>query len=185
MEKNKNNLLTTLLIIAISLNITLGALLYMQWIDDNNSANRMEENILKMEEIVEEGKALQIGDVLGEYVYEVPNELKDEVGHYYDGVSIKLLENNNFRYYHGEGFSQKGTYSIEGTNIICVAQTEEGEHIEEYSINDKYVFKYENNKLELLRHEGNEKENGKTEAIFEIAGSIYLKSNISNSSSLD
>ena len=189
MENKKGNVSTVFLVIAIILIVVMGGLLYMQKIESNREIAQLQKEIESISNTINsnnentsdktEDNEIKNEDVLGEYVYEVPQQIKDEFGHYYDGITITLLENNKFEYYHAEGFLLKGIYSVDKSNVICNATTEEGEYLEKRKINDKYIFKYENNMLELIKYEGKESE--QDNGVFERIGSKYVK----NITSLD
>jgi len=127
-------------------------------------------------------------DVLGTYGYDVPQEVKDEYGAFYDEITIELLANKTFKYYYGEGSTLEGIYQIENNNIICKAQTIEGDYLDKQEINVNYTFKYSDNTLELINKEGkvkfetsdfgmpnNSTEVKEMETVHEEIGSKFIK----------
>lgn len=174
MEKKKDNVLIALLVIVIIVILAIGVFMYMQKTGDDTT--KTEENTIKIEA------------VLGTYEYDVPQEVKDEHGNYYDGITIELLTDNKFIYSYGEGIKLEGVVQIENNNVICNAKTIEGEYIDEQELNVKYTFKYSNNTLELTNKEGkvkfetsdygipnNPTEIKEIEEVHEEIGSKYVK----------
>jgi len=91
----------------------------------------------------------------GEYIFNVPQALKEEWGHYYDDISIEIIDSKNYNFYLGEGFYIKGKYTIDSGNLICKADVRGGEYLEEEKIEFECVFKINDNKnIELINVSG-------------------------------
>ena len=182
------------IIIILMLIIVMGAFMYMQKTESDRQIAELKNNASELEETInnlqEDSELKEM--VLGEYEYDVPQEVKEEMGHYYDGICIELLENEKFKYYYGEGYTLEGIFQIENNNIICNAKTIEGERLDKQEINVKYTFKYSNNTLEIINKEGkvefettdygissNHAKIKEIEEVYEEIGSKYVK-NIEN-----
>lgn len=91
----------------------------------------------------------------GRYIFNVPKVLKEKFGHYYDDISIEIIDSKNYNFHLEEGFYIKGKYTIDNATLICKADVLGGEYSEEEEIEFECVFKINDNKnIELTKIEG-------------------------------
>jgi len=112
----------------------------------------------KKETVVEEKETSDSKNAtieIGEYIFNVPQTLKEEMGYYYDDISIEIIDSKNYNFYLGEGFYIRGKYTIDSDNLICKADVRGGEYLEEEKIEFECTFKINDNKnIELIKVSG-------------------------------
>lgn len=116
------------------------------------NTNNKKENIIQENEINDtENNIIETG----EYIFNVPQALKEEMGHYYDDISIQIIDSKNYEFYLEEGFYIKGKYAIENGNLICKADVRGGEYLKEEKVEFECYFKINDNKnIELTKVSG-------------------------------
>lgn len=116
------------------------------------NTNNKKENIIQENEINDtENNIIETG----EYIFNVPQVLKEEMGNYYNGVSIEIIDSKNYNFYLEEGFYIKGKYTIDRESLICKAEVFGGEFLEEEKIEFECTFRINDNKnIELTKMSG-------------------------------